>query len=84
MAERLLVVGGGTMGSGIGLVGARAGYDVEIVEPDAAARERAFASLEREAQRLGDASLVERIRWSDAVAACDASMRSRPFPSDST
>lgn len=80
MAERLLVVGGGTMGAGIGLVGARAGYDVEIVEPDAGARERGFASLEREAQRLGDTSLVERIRWSDAVAACDASIAIEAVP----
>jgi 3-hydroxybutyryl-CoA dehydrogenase len=80
MAERLLVVGGGTMGSGIGLVGARAGYDVEIVEPDAAARERAFASLEREAQRLGDASLVERIHWTDAIAAGDASLAIEAVP----
>ncbi|MGA8098903.1 MAG: 3-hydroxyacyl-CoA dehydrogenase NAD-binding domain-containing protein [Candidatus Cybelea sp.] len=80
MAERLLIVGGGTMGSGIGLVGARAGYDVEIVEPDAAARERAFALLEREAQRLGDASLVERIGWSDAIAPCDASIAIEAVP----
>lgn len=80
MAERLLIVGGGTMGSGIALVGARAGYDVEIVEPDAVARERAFALLEREAQRLGDASLVERIGWSDAIAACDASIAIEAVP----
>jgi 3-hydroxybutyryl-CoA dehydrogenase len=68
MAERFLVVGGGTMGSGIAFVGAQGGYEVEIVEPDAAARERGRAYLEREAQRSGDHSVVERIRWKDAIA----------------
>ncbi len=67
MAERFLVVGGGTMGSGIALVGASAGYDVEIVEPDAAARERGAAFLEREAARSGGVSVLERIRWNDAI-----------------
>ncbi len=65
--ERLLVVGGGTMGAGIALVAAQAGYAVEIAEPQAAARERGKAYLEREAQRIGDRSAVERIRWSDAI-----------------
>ncbi len=68
MAERFLVVGGGTMGSGIALVGALAGYDVDIVEPQAAARERGFAFLEREAGRLRDLSVLERIVWKDAIA----------------
>jgi 3-hydroxybutyryl-CoA dehydrogenase len=67
MAERLLVVGGGTMGSGIAFVSARAGYDVEIVEPDGEARERSAAYLQREALRSGDPSVLERVRWSDAV-----------------
>jgi 3-hydroxybutyryl-CoA dehydrogenase len=65
--ERLLVVGGGTMGSGIALVAAQAGYVVEIAEPQAAAREQGAAYLEREAQRIGDRSAVERIRWSDVI-----------------
>jgi 3-hydroxybutyryl-CoA dehydrogenase len=68
MTERLLVVGGGTMGSGIALVAAAGGYDVEIVEPDAAARERGSAFLEREAGRDGDSSVLERVRWKDAIA----------------
>ncbi|MBV9718571.1 MAG: hypothetical protein JOZ77_04585 [Candidatus Eremiobacteraeota bacterium] len=67
MSERLLVVGGGTMGAGIGFVAARAAYDVEIVEPDAGARERAIASLQREAARSGDGSALDRIRWRDAI-----------------
>ncbi|MBV8530417.1 MAG: hypothetical protein JO104_03795 [Candidatus Eremiobacteraeota bacterium] len=67
MAQRILVVGGGTMGSGIAFVAARGGYDVEIVEPQADARERGRAYLEREARRGGDAAVLERIRWSDAI-----------------
>jgi 3-hydroxybutyryl-CoA dehydrogenase len=67
MAE-LLVVGGGTMGSGIALAAALGGYDVEIVEPIVAARERGRAYVEREAERAGDESALRRIRWIDAIA----------------
>jgi 3-hydroxybutyryl-CoA dehydrogenase len=68
MGEPFLVVGGGTMGAGIALLGAQAGYDVEIVEPQAAARERGAAYLRREAERSGDLSVLSRLRWTDAVA----------------
>jgi 3-hydroxybutyryl-CoA dehydrogenase len=81
MPERLLVVGGGTMGSGIAFVGAKGGYDVEIVEPQAAARERSRAYLEREAQRAGDPSVLERIRWTQAIAPrSDASIAIEAVP----
>jgi 3-hydroxybutyryl-CoA dehydrogenase len=67
MAERLMVVGGGAMGAGIALVAAQAGYDVEIVEPQSASRERGLVYLEREAERSGDRSVLPRIRWMDAI-----------------
>jgi 3-hydroxybutyryl-CoA dehydrogenase len=67
MSDSFLVVGGGTMGSGIALLAARGGYDVEIVEPDTAARERAMSSLEREAARAQDGTPLERIRWSETI-----------------
>ena len=67
MADRLLVVGGGTMGSGIAFVAARGGYDVAIVEPIEAARDRSRALLEREAERFGDREALERIRWAESI-----------------
>ncbi|HLX25636.1 MAG TPA: 3-hydroxyacyl-CoA dehydrogenase NAD-binding domain-containing protein, partial [Candidatus Cybelea sp.] len=67
MDERCLIVGGGTMGSGIALVAARGGYGVEIVEPLVAARERALAYFEKETERSGDAGVVERIAWIEAI-----------------
>ena len=67
MSDSFLVVGAGTMGWGIAFVAAKGGYDVEIVEPDAVARERARSTLEREAARTADAGLLERIRWSEAI-----------------
>ncbi len=63
----MLIVGGGTMGSGIAFVAARSGYDVEVVEPQAASRERGLALVQREAQRAGDAEVERRIRWTDAI-----------------
>lgn len=68
MGERLLVVGGGTMGAGIALVAAQAGYDVAIVEPERGARERGLEYVQRELQRCGDPSLLARISWTDAIA----------------
>jgi len=55
------------MGAGIAYVAARGGYDVDVVEPLAAARERAAARMQREAERSGDPSDLERIRWLDAI-----------------
>ena len=67
MGERFLIVGGGTMGAGIAYVAARGGYDVDVVEPLVAARARATALIEREAERSGDRSTLERVRWLDAI-----------------
>jgi len=81
MAEQFLVVGGGTMGSGIALTAASGGYDVEIVEPDSGARARSAEYLEREAQRAGDRSPLERIRWRDAIGnPCPASVAIEAVP----
>lgn len=80
MSESLLVVGGGTMGSGIALVAARGGYDVEIVEPLEAARNRAIAYLDRETERSGDGEALARIRWSDAVERSDATIAIEAVP----
>ncbi len=75
MEDSLLVVGGGTMGSAIALVAARAGYAVRIVEPDASARERGIASLRREAERAADASVLDRIEWiAEIPQPCDAAI----------
>jgi 3-hydroxybutyryl-CoA dehydrogenase len=67
MEDLVLVVGGGTMGAGIAFVAARGGYAVEVVEPDAAARGRANERITRDAERAGDPSIAERIRWSEAI-----------------
>lgn len=72
MNERALIVGGGTMGAGIAFVAAKAGYEVEIVEPQDAARERGKTHLQREAERAGEPAIAERIRWTEAIASGDA------------
>ncbi|HEY2475100.1 MAG TPA: 3-hydroxyacyl-CoA dehydrogenase NAD-binding domain-containing protein [Candidatus Cybelea sp.] len=69
MPERVMIVGGGTMGAGIGMVAAKAGFDVTIVEPLEEARQRAAASFAREAERSGDGSLAQRIGWSTVIEA---------------
>ena len=77
MSERLVVIGGGTMGIGIGYVAANAGYRVELVEVDA---DRAAAAVGTLAARwdkavdtgrmsAGDAAIArERLRTATAVA----------------
>ena len=74
--ERVGVIGGGLMGSGIVEVNARAGIDVTLVEVDAdaakTAEERVSASLHRALDRskINQADLeatLERIRFTDDV-----------------
>lgn len=68
MDEIVLVVGAGTMGAGIAFVAARGGYIVELIEPDAQARERGRARIAHDAERLDDpASVLNRIRYADAI-----------------
>ena len=67
MAEQMLVVGGGTMGAGIALVGARAGYGVELVAPQTGASDRGREYLQREASRSGETAALDRIEWIDRV-----------------
>jgi 3-hydroxybutyryl-CoA dehydrogenase len=65
MAERVGVVGGGIMGSGIAEVSARAGYDVLVREVDDAAAEAARRRLEKS---LGKAVRARKFTEADRVA----------------
>ncbi|HEY3507176.1 MAG TPA: 3-hydroxyacyl-CoA dehydrogenase family protein [Actinocatenispora sp.] len=65
-AERLVVVGAGTMGAGIAYVAAGAGFAVELVEVDPARAEAALATLHA---RWDKAVGQERISAPDAAAA---------------
>jgi 3-hydroxybutyryl-CoA dehydrogenase len=65
MAERIVVVGGGSMGAGIAAVAARAGYLVTLVEPDPGARGRA-------SERAPDVQVLSEIPESDAALAIEA------------
>ena len=55
------------MGAGIALVAARGGYIVELIEPDAGARERALARITKDAERAGDTASVSNIRIGEAI-----------------
>ncbi len=70
----MLIVGGGTMGAGVAFVAAQAGYDVEVVEPQAASRERGAAYMQREAERSGDAAIERRICWTDSIPSSSGAM----------
>ena len=66
--DTILVVGAGTMGAGIAFVAACGGYTVELVEPDAQARERGRERIEKDAQRLdGGSAVLARLRYLDAI-----------------
>ena len=69
------------MGAGIAFVAALGGYDVEIVEPQPTSRERSLDYLQREAQRSGDRSILDRIHWIDAIpGGCGASLAIEAVP----
>lgn len=49
--SKFVVIGGGTMGAGIAFVAAAGGFDVDLIEPDAAAADRAKARIAKDAER---------------------------------
>ena len=84
MAEkksRVVVIGGGTMGSGIALVFAAGGWAVNIVDPSAETRAKLPAYLKDSLQRMGAhgdagsigifAALTD-ISWSDVDLVCES------------
>ncbi|HEY8296776.1 MAG TPA: 3-hydroxyacyl-CoA dehydrogenase NAD-binding domain-containing protein [Candidatus Baltobacteraceae bacterium] len=77
--DKIIVVGAGTMGAGIAFVAARAGYAVDLVDPDAPTRARAVERIRKEAERAkvpeaaGAVTLRERLPdSSDAGLAIEA------------
>ncbi len=67
MSERVVVVGAGTMGAGIAFLAARGGYEVVLVDPDAAAIERARTRVRAGAERAGDPSIAARVRSAPTI-----------------
>jgi 3-hydroxyacyl-CoA dehydrogenase len=59
--DLILVVGAGTMGAGIAYVAARGGYNVELIDSDPAALERALARIAKDAARAGDDAVLARV-----------------------
>ncbi|MBV8246433.1 MAG: hypothetical protein JOZ38_10960 [Candidatus Eremiobacteraeota bacterium] len=79
--SRVAVVGAGTMGAGIALAAARAGFDVALIEIDPAARARALERLARDARRLQDEPAMNRIAWPgsiDDLPPCDLAIEAVP------
>ncbi|MBV8363012.1 MAG: 3-hydroxybutyryl-CoA dehydrogenase, partial [Candidatus Eremiobacteraeota bacterium] len=66
--QRIAVVGAGTMGAGIALCAAAAGLDVDLVEVDAAMRERASERLKQDAGRLKREDALTRIQMWSTIA----------------
>lgn len=65
--NNVVVVGAGTMGAGIALCAARAGWSVDLVEPDDAARTRTPQRLQNEAERCACSGAVRSVHVLDAI-----------------
>lgn len=57
------------MGSGIAFVAARAGFAVDLIEPDASMQARASERIARDAERAGDADVPRRVTLHSALPA---------------
>jgi 3-hydroxybutyryl-CoA dehydrogenase len=55
------------MGAGIAYVAARGGYNVELIDPDPAALERALARIAKDAARAGDDAVLARVATRQAL-----------------
>ena len=64
---KILVIGGGTMGAGIAFVAAAAGCEVDLVEPDVAATDRARQRIAKDAARAGNADAARRVQYYSAL-----------------
>jgi len=56
------VAGGGTMGAGIAFVAAKAGFAVDLIEPEAAAQDRARSQIAKQAERFKAPDAPQRIQ----------------------
>ena len=61
--SKIVVIGGGTMGAGIAFVAAAAGFDVDLVEPDASAAERAKQRIVKDAERAKHSDAPGRVQY---------------------
>jgi len=66
--KRIAVIGAGTMGAGIALASARAGFEVDLVETDAAVRGRAEERMQREAQKLLATEALTKIQLATSIS----------------
>jgi 3-hydroxybutyryl-CoA dehydrogenase len=61
--SKIVVIGGGTMGAGIALVAAVAGFEVDLIEPDASAVDRAKARIAKDAERAKQPDAARRVQY---------------------
>lgn len=65
--KRIAVLGAGTMGTGIALAIAVAGFDVDVVEVDPGVRELALARIQKDATRLAKPEAPARIHFVSSI-----------------
>jgi 3-hydroxybutyryl-CoA dehydrogenase len=79
--SKIVVIGGGTMGAGIAFVAAAAGFEVDLIEPDAAAADRAKQRIAKDAERAKHAEAGARIQYYGALqtgTSADAAIEAVP------
>ncbi|HET9096587.1 MAG TPA: 3-hydroxyacyl-CoA dehydrogenase NAD-binding domain-containing protein [Candidatus Baltobacteraceae bacterium] len=67
--SKIVVIGGGTMGAGIAFLAAAGGFDVDLIEPDPAASERARQRIAKDAERAKIPDAPARVQIYSALQA---------------
>ncbi|HKU68399.1 MAG TPA: 3-hydroxyacyl-CoA dehydrogenase NAD-binding domain-containing protein [Candidatus Baltobacteraceae bacterium] len=67
--SKIVVIGGGAMGAGIAFVAAAAGFDVDLVEPDSNAADRAKQRIAKDAERADKPDAPSRVAYYSALQA---------------
>jgi 3-hydroxybutyryl-CoA dehydrogenase len=65
--SKIVVIGGGTMGAGIAFVAAAAGFEVDLIEPDASAADRAKQRIVKDAERAKQPEAASRVQYYSAL-----------------
>lgn len=65
--SKIVVIGGGTMGAGIAFLAAAGGFEVDLIEPDSGASDRARQRIAKDAERAKSPDAPARIQFYSAL-----------------
>ena len=70
--SKIVIIGGGTMGAGIAFVAAAGGFDVDLIEPEPSAVDRAKQRIAKDCERAKKPDALSRVQYYSALQTGEA------------